>query len=99
MAPKRHPRRMKHPFALSRGLSLSKAPCGRVHRVMLALGFDRLSPNGVGWLSPNGVGWLSPNGVGWLSPNGVGWLSPNRSGLQCSSSILVSMAPSGNPMA
>jgi hypothetical protein len=56
--------------------------------VCVRQGFDRLSPNGMGWsrngegvacegfdrLSPNGVG-LSPNGVG-LNPNGVG-LNPN----------------------
>jgi hypothetical protein len=54
-------RRTSAPFALSRGLSLSKAPCRRVcreepfdrlregHFGKLRTGFDKLSPNGFGW--------------------------------------------------
>jgi hypothetical protein len=55
------------PFALGRGLSVSKALCRR-EGVTQCTGFDKLSPNGVVLLSPNGVVWLSLNGVVWLSP-------------------------------
>jgi hypothetical protein len=39
------PNGITQPFALSRGLSLSKAPCRRVCEVREE-GFDKLGPNG-----------------------------------------------------